>query len=759
MMGRTLFRWHFTSLIAAFLLLRCQGSFIAAAAPKSSHWKTLSGFVPAVVAKGGFSGLFPDSSSYSYKFTSIMDSFNTISWCDVQLIKDGTGRCLPNMNLDSCTNIAQYFPDGNTSYVVNGILTAGWFSLDYDAQNFVNVSVIQGIGSRTPNFNDHSFQILSPDEVYDYIKPAALWLNIEHEMFYREHGLSMRKYVLSLLKRVPVSYISSPEVAFLRGMASSLWRTRTKLFFRFLGEETVEPSTNQTYGFLLKNLTFIKTFASGILVPKNYIWPVTSDFYLEPHTSIVSDAHKEGLEVYASGFANDDPHLSYNYSYDPLSEVLQFIDNGDFSVDGIVTDFSRTASAAIGCYSHMSTMNNKNGNTIIISHNGASGIYPDCTDLAYLQAVEDGADYIDCTVHLTQDGIPICMSSINLVDATNVATSILRSRFTMVPELGSTPGIFTFNLTWQEIQNNLKPSISNPYLDYNNLLRNTRNKDAGNFTRLIDFLDFAKSKNLSGIVIIVEDAAFYAEKIGYSITDAVIGALKDAGYSNQTTQQVMIQSTNSSVLVKFKEKTTYKLLYNIHESVGKVDRASLRDIKGFANAVAISRQSVYPASELFIEEQTDIVQELQSAGLPLYVYLFRNEFLSQPWDFLSDPSVEIDSYVQVIGVDGVITDYPATASRYLRNPCLKLSKERRPSYMQPVPGGQLLQFLAPLPPALAPMPVLDVSDVEEPPLSPVSPRPLATGFIGVPPAPSSMPRKFEASSFVLATMVFFSFLF
>jgi hypothetical protein len=43
-----------------------------------------------------------------------------------------------------------------------------------------------------------------------------------------------------------------------------------------------------------ENLTFIKTFASGILVPKNYIWPVTVDNYLKPYISVDDDAHKAG---------------------------------------------------------------------------------------------------------------------------------------------------------------------------------------------------------------------------------------------------------------------------------------------------------------------------------------------------------------------------------------------------------------------------------------------------------------------------------
>lgn len=172
--------------------------------------------------------------------------------------------------------------------------------------------------------------------------------NSQHSAFFSQHNLSMRSYVISVSRRVIINYISSPEVGFLTSIARPRRMPRTtKFIFRFLGQDIVEPTTNQTYGSLLKNLTFIKTFASGIMVPQAYIWPVDPTLYLLPHTSVVSDAHKEGLEVFASDFVNDVP-LSYNYSYDPVSEVLSYIDNGDFSVDGVLSDFPVTPSEAIG---------------------------------------------------------------------------------------------------------------------------------------------------------------------------------------------------------------------------------------------------------------------------------------------------------------------------------------------------------------------------------------------------------------------------
>lgn len=99
------------------------------------------------------------------------------------------------------------------------------------------------------------------------------------------------------------------------------------------------------------------------------------------------------------------------------------------------------------------------GKPLIISHNGASGDYADCTDLAYTKAAYDGADVIDCPVQVTKDGILICMSSVDLTAITTVTKSPFSDRLSVIPQIKSTPGVFTFNLTWNEIKENLKREL------------------------------------------------------------------------------------------------------------------------------------------------------------------------------------------------------------------------------------------------------------------------------------------------------------
>jgi len=88
---------------------------------------------------------------------------------------------------------------------------------------------------------------------------------------------------------------------------------------------------------------------------------------------------------------------------------------------------------------------------LVISNNGASGVYPGSSDLAYKQAIDDGADIIDCSVQMTRDGIAICSNSSDLGPDTNAMTKFM-SRSSKVKEIQPKSGIFSFDLSWGEIQ-------------------------------------------------------------------------------------------------------------------------------------------------------------------------------------------------------------------------------------------------------------------------------------------------------------------
>ncbi|RZB52347.1 Glycerophosphodiester phosphodiesterase GDPDL1 [Glycine soja] len=209
-------------------------------------------------------------------------------------------------------------------------------------------------------------------------------------------------------------------------------------------------------------------------------------------------------------------------------------------------------------------------------------------------------------------------------------------------------------------------------------------KNAGALLTLSYFLSLTKNQtSLSDVAIIVENATYLVDKQGLSVIDVVISALSKAGYDKPGSQKVYIQSTNSSVLLKFKEKTSYELVYKIDETVGDAANATVEDIKSFASSVVVNKDSVIPNNNQFLTTYTNIVPKLKIANLLVFVETFSSEFVSPAWDFFADEIVEINTYIEGAQIDGIITNFPKIVDRYRRNKCLGLG-DNKPTYMEPV---------------------------------------------------------------------------
>ncbi|XP_076932856.1 glycerophosphodiester phosphodiesterase GDPDL7-like [Bidens hawaiensis] len=681
-------------------------------------WLTLNGGEPLVIAQGGFPGLFPDSSGAGYTAAIAMGVPGTLKYCNLQLTKDNLGVCLPDIKLDNCTDAATKFPKQKRRYNINGKDVDGWFALDLTIDEIMkDISLLQNIYSRASVF-DFVYPPLQPDSVFGLEPKGKLWLNVQNEAFWSAHQLSVVRYIDDSKEFFIADYISSPEIRFLKAVATgkNMDLTKTKLVFRFLKPDEVEPTNKETYGALVKKLGMIKAFASGILVPKDYIWPVGKDGYLQPATTLVADAHKEGLAVYALGFASD-VFSSYNYSYDPALEYLQFVDNSKFAVDGVVTEFPGSASNAVACLAQCPNLGPKVANTLIISHNGASIDYPGCTDLAYKKAINDGADIIDCNVQMTQDGVAFCLESADLLGKTNAAMAFM-DRSTTIPGIQPKSGVFTFDVTWTEIKS-VKPLIQNPFQSAG-FLRNPKSKNAGKFLTLPEFLELAKKNSSMGILIGIQHAAYLASKKGLDIISSVNLALKNAKLDLK--QQVLIQSDETSVLAKFKTLwPNYRRVLLFSKPISDAPKPVITDIRKYADAVNVVKKSIVQESKIFFSTgSTKIVEEMHAANISVYVSGFSTETLSMMLDFYSDPYTELVSFLAE-GIDGVITDNPKTASAFMRSPCVD-PKSTAPFVFNPIKPGDYLSQVEPkvLPPAAAPIPPLQVSDVVDPPLPAVN---------------------------------------
>ncbi|XP_042048320.1 glycerophosphodiester phosphodiesterase GDPDL6-like [Salvia splendens] len=685
-------------------------------------FKTLNGGQPEVVALGGYSGFFPSSSMSAYDFAHDISMPGTIQYCNVHFSKDNVGFCIAQINLMNTTSIEEYDPKGVKEYNVYGQQVRGYFGVDYPANVlFENVTIRQNIYTRSGVYDGSP--LVGPFQLLEDRKkmPARVWLNIENYMFYKDHKIDVESFLLNKLPQLP-EFLSSPEIGFLKSIGAKAAKFKTKLILTFLGLDEVEPTTKKPYGSLIKDLSMIKSFASGIVVPKEYIWPVDKAKVLLPATTLVQDAHKAGLSVYASSFAND-RLWSYNFSYDPVVEYVHFTDNSEFSVDGVLSEFPSTASEAIGCI-NLDKKAPREVHTLIISHNGASGDIPSSTDAAYNKAVADGADAIDCSVQMSKDGVAFCSDRADLMKTTNAAALFIE-RSKNVKEIQSADGVFSFELTWNEIQT-LKPKIESFFPD---LPRNPVNKNNAKLLTLPEFLELAKTVGAHGVFISIRNAAFLASTKGLDLVGTVSSALSHSMFDKQTLHKVMVESDDTSVLDAFKNVATYERVLYLKDAIGSVPDQAVQEVKKYANAVNLRRNSITVAENSFIANFTHTVPAFHAANISVYVGYLRNEYQNLALDYLADPYVELAT-LTALQVDGFLTDYPYTANLFSRSSCLN---EQSPYVIMPVqPGMMFPQEGVAEPPQLSP------KDVVDPPLPPVAKAPS--------PPPAATPNKQTSST-------------
>lgn len=149
------------------------------------------------------------------------------------------------------------------------------------------------------------------------------------------------------------------------------------------------------------------------------------------------------------------------------------------------------------------------------------------------------------------------------------------------------------------------------------------------------------------------------------MVDAVTTALQKASLDKGTTQKVLIQSDDSSVLSAFKNIPTYERVLAIKDVVSDAPPAVVEEIKKNANAVVVERETIVQQnSGYFTTAFTKVVDEMHAANLSVYVSRLRNEYLFLSLDYLADPYLELATFAS-LNVDGVVTDYPATASAFM----------------------------------------------------------------------------------------------
>ncbi|KAG2310848.1 hypothetical protein Bca52824_022405 [Brassica carinata] len=344
----------------------------------------------------------------------------------------------------------------------------------------------------------------------------------------------------------------------------------------------------------------------------------------------------------------------------------------------------------------------------VVARGGFSGIFPESSVNANDLAISSSSPGLTllCSLQMTKDGAGICLSDIRLDNATTISTIFPKGQKTYKVNGQNLKGWFALDYLADTIFSNVslvqnifsRPSIFDGQLA---------------IAAVEEVLESKPPK----FWLSVQNAAYLASKKGLGIVDAVKSALTKSTLD----KKVLIQSDDSSVLDSFKDVPQYTRVLSIDKEIGDAPKPTIEEIKKHADAVNILRSSLVTISQSFATGKTKVVEAMHKGNISVYVSVLRNEYLSITFDYFSDPTVELATFIAGNGVDGVITEFPATATRYLRSPCSDLYREL-PFAILPAEAGTLISVAAKeaQPPATPPNPPLDAKDVIDPPLPPVA---------------------------------------
>ncbi|MEU3919102.1 glycerophosphodiester phosphodiesterase [Streptomyces sp. NPDC029004] len=322
---------------------------------------------PTIIGHRGASGYRPEHTLGSYQLA--LDLGAHVIEQDLVPTKDGHLVCRHENDITGTTDVAAHpeFASRKTTKSVDGVSLTGWFTEDFTLAELKTLRAKERIpANRQENtLYDGRWTIPTFEEVLRWAEKEGrrrgrpVWLHVEtkHPTYFRGLGLGLEEPLARLLRRYgrdrrnsPVflqsfepssiqrlaKLVSSPRVVLLSGASSRPW-------------DFVVAGDPRTVADLVKpeGLQWIASYAQGIGPTLDLIIPKDATGKLGSPTTLVADAHAEGLVLHPYTMRNENAFLPADFrrgtdpnAYgDAFGAFKIYFETG---IDGIFTDNADT---------------------------------------------------------------------------------------------------------------------------------------------------------------------------------------------------------------------------------------------------------------------------------------------------------------------------------------------------------------------------------------------------------------------------------
>ncbi|MEU3748825.1 MULTISPECIES: glycerophosphodiester phosphodiesterase [Streptomyces] len=324
--------------------------------------------VPTVIAHRGASGYRPEHTLGSYRHA--LDLGAHVIEQDLVPTRDGHLVCRHENDITGTTDVADHpeFASRRTSKSVDGTTFTGWFTEDFTLAELKTLRAKERIpGTRQENtLYDGRWTIPTFEEVLRWAEEEGrrrgrdVWLHVEtkHPTYFRSLGLGLEERLAKLLRRYGRHRANSP--VFLQSFEPSSIQRLAKLVDS-PGVVLLSAASSRPWDFVQAGdprtvadlvtpagLSWIASYAKGIGPTLDLVIPKDATGRLGTPTTLVRDAHAEGLILHPYTHRNENSFLPADFrrgtdptAYgDSFGALKRYLETG---IDGIFSDNPDTA--------------------------------------------------------------------------------------------------------------------------------------------------------------------------------------------------------------------------------------------------------------------------------------------------------------------------------------------------------------------------------------------------------------------------------